>query len=633
MHDAPDCAHAAVDRRSPRRAHRARPDVRDGRGRDPGRPDSHVEERAALAAGGARAEPGPRRPRRSSSTRTSTLTFAAPLRGGRDARPSPASTTSACARATASPSPCATSPSGRSPSGPPRPPARSSCRSTRGGRARARVRAERLGREVVAVRRRRARRAPRRALRGAARPARRHRRASARHDARGAGATVRGRARRRRPPTPRCPTSRIDPEDDATIFYTSGTTGQPKGALGTHRNICTNLMSLAFAQRAQRAAIRAAARRRRAGAGEQNAYLLSVPFFHATGCHSVLVANLAFGGKIVIMYKWDAGRALELIERERITTFGGVPAMVWQVLDHPDFATRDISSVQSIGYGGAPAAPELVRRIEAMFPGRTPSNGYGLTETSSVTTMNSGADYQRKPDSVGVPVAGLRREGRRRRRRRVLGRRGRRAVDQGPERREGLLEQARGDRGRRSPTAGSTRGDVARVDDEGFVYIVDRAKDMVIRGGENVYCVEVEAALFEHPAVIDAAVIGIPHQVLGEEVGAVVQLAPGTAVDRGRAAGARRRAARRVQGAGARSGSATSRCRATPPARSSSATCAPSSWVRVEPGGPRRRCPRRVPTPQRERARRRGARRRRRAALGRTERCGHRRQRRASHSA
>ena len=122
-----------------------------------------------------------------------------------------------------------------------------------------------------------------------------------------------------------------------------------------------------------------------------------MPFFHATGCHSVLVANLFFGGKIVIMHKWDAGRALELIERERITTFGGVPAMVWQVLDHPDFAKRDISSVRSIGYGGAPAAPELVRRIEAMFPGRTPSNGYGLTETSSVTTLNSGSDYLPSP--------------------------------------------------------------------------------------------------------------------------------------------------------------------------------------------------------------------------------------------
>ena len=320
----------------------------------------------------------------------------------------------------------------------------------------------------------------------------------------------------------------LAPEDDATIFYTSGTTGQPKGALGTHRNICTNLLSLAFS--ASRAAMRATDPAIADGAGvrtsDQNAYLLSVPFFHATGCHSILVANLAFGGKIVLMHKWDAGRALELIERERITTFGGVPAMVWQVLDHPDFARRDTSSVRAIGYGGAPAAPELVRRIEALLPGRTPSNGYGLTETSSVTTLNSGDDYLRKPDSVGVPVA---------------------VVDVKVVDPDGTA-LAVGDVGelwikgpnvvtgywnKPEATAASFSdgwlhsGDVARLDDEGFVYIVDRAKDMIIRGGENVYCVEVEAALYEHPAVNDAAVIGIPHQVLGEEVGAVVYALPG----------------------------------------------------------------------------------------------------------
>jgi acyl-CoA synthetase (AMP-forming)/AMP-acid ligase II len=238
------------------------------------------------------------------------------------------------------------------------------------------------------------------------------------------------------------------------------------------------------------------------------------------------VANLAFGGKIVIMYRWDAGRALELIERERITTFGGVPAMVWQVLDHPDFDKRDLSSVKSIGYGGAPAAPELVRRIEAMFPGRTPSNGYGLTETSSVTTMNSGSDYLLKPESVGVPVPVCDVK--------VVDADGE-ALDggdvgelwiKGPNVVKGYFNKPEATEA--SFTDGWLHsGDVARLDDEGFVFIVDRAKDMVIRGGENVYCVEVEAALFEHPAVSDAAVIGIPHTVLGEEVGAVVQLAPG----------------------------------------------------------------------------------------------------------
>jgi long-chain acyl-CoA synthetase len=323
----------------------------------------------------------------------------------------------------------------------------------------------------------------------------------------------------------------LAPDDDATIFYTSGTTGQPKGALGTHRNICTNLLSLAFA--AARAAMRTTDPDGATGAGvrtsDRNAYLLSVPFFHATGCHSILVANLAFGGKIVLMYRWDAGRALELIEREQITTFGGVPAMVWQVLDHPDFARRDTSSVRAIGYGGAPAAPELVRRIEAMFPGRTPSNGYGLTETSSVTTLNSGEDYLRRPDSVGVPVAAVDVK--------VVDPAG----DALPVGDVGELwikgpNVVKGYWNKPEATAATFSdgwlhsGDVARVDGEGFVYIVDRAKDMIIRGGENVYCVEVEAALYEHPAVNDAAVIGIPHPVLGEEVGAVVYALPGSDV-------------------------------------------------------------------------------------------------------
>jgi long-chain acyl-CoA synthetase len=324
----------------------------------------------------------------------------------------------------------------------------------------------------------------------------------------------------------------LEPDDLATIFYTSGTTGRPKGALGTHRNICGNLISLAFA--AARARLRAGPQPEPQPDAEvaaptgQNVSLLSVPFFHATGCHSVLVANLATGGKIVLMYKWDAERALELIERERVTNFGGVPAMVWEVLQSPSFAARDVSSVRSIGYGGAPAPPELVRRIEQLFPGRQPSNGYGLTETSSVTTLNSGLDYQRKPDSVGapVPVVDVR----------VVDSEGDDVAEgevgelwiRGPNVVKGYwglpeeTEKAFGGGWFRS-------GDLARLDDEGFVYIVDRAKDIVIRGGENVYCAEVESVLFEHPDVADAAVLGVPHQVLGEEVATVVVLRPGAA--------------------------------------------------------------------------------------------------------
>jgi long-chain acyl-CoA synthetase len=324
------------------------------------------------------------------------------------------------------------------------------------------------------------------------------------------------------------PVVAVDTDDDATIFYTSGTTGSPKGALGTHRNICTNPVSLLFV--AVRNAVRAGLDP--AGDGSQGATLLSVPLFHATGCHSILLTSALVGGKIVMMHRWDPGRALELIEQERITTFGGVPAMVMQVLDHPDFETRDTSSVKSVGYGGAPAPPDLVRRIGAHFPVSTPSNGYGLTETSSMSTMNQGADYVAKPDSVGPPVPIVD----------VC------VVDPGgapvPDGATGELwvkgpNVIKGYWHKPEATAAAITdgwlhtGDVARLDDEGFVYIVDRAKDMLIRGGENIYCIEIETVLYDHPAVADAAVIGIPHDVLGEEVGAVIQRRAG--IDAGEA--------------------------------------------------------------------------------------------------
>jgi len=324
----------------------------------------------------------------------------------------------------------------------------------------------------------------------------------------------------------------IDPDDDATIFYTSGTTGRPKGAVGTHRNSVSNLMNLFF--------VSSAGTRRRTGeiadvsSGAQNANLLSVPLFHATGCHAVLVSNTAAGGKLVMMHHFDPERALELIERERITIFGGVPAMVMQVIDSPSFASRDTSSVRSISYGGAPCPPDLVRRIKEHFPGGAPGNGYGLTETSAMTTMNTGDDYVRKPDSVGPPapvcdVAVVPEE--------YPGQEPPAHQPADPVRTGELWIKGpnvvRGYWNRPEDTALTfTRGwlhtgDVARIDEEGFVHIVDRAKDMIIRGGENVYCVEVEDALFEHPAVADCAVIGVPHPVLGEEVGAVVVLRPG----------------------------------------------------------------------------------------------------------
>jgi long-chain acyl-CoA synthetase len=255
----------------------------------------------------------------------------------------------------------------------------------------------------------------------------------------------------------------------------------------------------------------------------QSVILVSVPLFHVTGSHSMLAYGTHTGAKLVTMYKWNAERALELIERERITQFGGVPAMVWQVLESPDFGKRDTSSVLAVGYGGAPAAPELVRRIKQAYPDSSPSNGYGLTETSAIATSNAGLDYERKPGSVGLPmpICDVK----------VVD-------DQGREQPPGGVGELwiRGPnvvKGYWNKPEASAKsfgggwlhtGDVVTRDEEGFVHILDRAKDMLIRGGENIYCVEVENVLYAHPEVTDAAVIGLPHRTLGEEVGAVVQV-------------------------------------------------------------------------------------------------------------
>jgi long-chain acyl-CoA synthetase len=328
----------------------------------------------------------------------------------------------------------------------------------------------------------------------------------------------------------------IDPEDDATIFYTSGTTGRPKGAVGTHRNMATNLMSLFFIN--TRGGMRfGSSPLEQTAERAQPAYLLSVPLFHATGCHSVMVANLAAGGKIVMMHHFEPDRALELIEREKIGTFGGVPAMVMQVLDSPNFSKFDTSSVRGVSYGGAPAPPDLVRRIREAWPIGQPSNGYGLTETSSVTSMNSGGDYVAKPESVGPPVpvcdVAIVPED-------FAGEEPDATLPRGPDVRGELWIKGpnvvRGYWNRPDETAKTFSrgwlhsGDVARLDEDNFIYIVDRAKDMIIRGGENVYSVQVEAVLFEHPAVADCAVIGVPDPTLGEEVGTVIVLRTGAKV-------------------------------------------------------------------------------------------------------
>ena len=323
----------------------------------------------------------------------------------------------------------------------------------------------------------------------------------------------------------------LDPEDDATLFYTSGTTGRPKGALGTHRNICINLVSLGFG--GARALLRQGQPLPTPDPNApQRASLLSVPFFHVTGCHSTLLPASRAGSKLVLMYRWDAGEALKLIERERINGIGGVPTMMWQLIQHPDFRSTDLSSVESIGYGGAAAAPELVERLKTEFPQIAgPGQGYGMTETSSIVTSNGGIDYVNKPKSCGpaVPICDIRVVDDRGRD--VAAGSGRRVVGERPEHHQGISRTGPEATAESITDGYMHTGDLVTVDEDGFITIVDRAKDMLIRGGENIYCVEVEAALYTHPDVFEAAVVAVPHKELGEEVGAVVRLKPGATVD------------------------------------------------------------------------------------------------------
>jgi long-chain acyl-CoA synthetase len=319
----------------------------------------------------------------------------------------------------------------------------------------------------------------------------------------------------------------LEPEDNATLFYTSGTLGKPKGALGTHRNITTNPYSLAYIA----ALVELYSGRIPAILSGNNTHLTSlvtVPLFHVTGCHSMLMSATLAGNTLVAMYKWNPETALELIERERINIFGGVPGMVWQLLESAAFAERDTSSLRQINYGGAPAAPQLIRRIRELFPHISPRNGYGMTETSSLFSASGGELYIDKPDSVGPLVA-------------ICD--ARIVDDAGCDLPAGCVGElwARGPNvvqgywNRPQETAltfagGWLRtGDLARLDTDGCLYIVDRARDMLIRGGENVYCVEVEDALYSHAAVMDAAVVGLEDRILGEQVAAVVQIKAGAA--------------------------------------------------------------------------------------------------------
>ncbi len=294
--------------------------------------------------------------------------------------------------------------------------------------------------------------------------------------------------------------------DPAAIFYTSGTTGFPKGAVTTHANFLSNCESC----------------RRAAGLEGALTTLVSVPLFHVTGCNSQLLTACYMGGTTAIMPQFEVNAFLEAIEEERIDVLTSVPAIYWLAINSPRFADTDVSSVQYVSYGGAPIAPELVHRIMRAFPEARVGNGFGLTETSSLTTYLPHEYAAGHADSVGfpVPVCDLRLDD-------LFGQKNYgELLIRGPNVVAGYWNKP-------EATAETFQdgwlrtGDIARIDEDGLVHIVDRAKDMINRGGENVYCVEVENALAGAPGVFEAAVVGVPDPVMGEKVGAVLVPMPG----------------------------------------------------------------------------------------------------------
>jgi acyl-CoA synthetase (AMP-forming)/AMP-acid ligase II len=302
-------------------------------------------------------------------------------------------------------------------------------------------------------------------------------------------------------------------DDLGAIFYTSGTTGFPKGAMTTHGNFLTNIENV----------IRVRGLR---DGMEPIRNLVSVPLFHVTGCNSQMLPTLADAGATVVMPVFEVERFMRAIVEEDIRVVTSVPAIFWYALSRPDAASYDFSKVEHATYGGAPIAPSLVARIKAGFPNARVGNGFGLTETSSVSTFLPHEWADTHADSVGfaVPTVDLD------------------VLDADPRTGAGELlirgaNVVAGYWNKPDATAATFvdgwlhTGDVARVSPEGFVYIVDRAKDMINRGGENVYCVEVENALAAAPGVFEAAVVGVPDEMMGEKVGAVLVPTPGHQLD------------------------------------------------------------------------------------------------------
>lgn len=320
---------------------------------------------------------------------------------------------------------------------------------------------------------------------------------------------------------PTKPDITLQPDSPAMIMYTSGTTGKPKGAFSSHESICQAIYNFEFAGSAFAMSSMDVISTMLEKGYPQSA-LLSVPLFHVSGCYSVFLLSLRAGRKIVMMYKWSSDKALELIEKERITSVSAVPSMVLDLLENPKFESTDTDSLFSIGGGGAAQPAKLSQIIKEKCPDSFPGTGYGMTETNAAGFAATGTIYHYRPNSVGpaTPIVECK------------------ICDE-----EGntLPANQRGEIYLKTPSVIKgywnkpeankesfvdgwfITGDIGYLDEEGFLYIVDRSKDMVIRGGENIYSAEVEQAIHEHPDVQEVAVLGLPHEQLGEELAAVIR--------------------------------------------------------------------------------------------------------------
>ena len=317
----------------------------------------------------------------------------------------------------------------------------------------------------------------------------------------------------------------ITTDMDAIILFTSGTTGFPKGAVSTHQAVANSMMAFSARASANGKRVEGLAQEKK-DSPFPNVGILAVPLFHVTGM-AVMLSNFAYQFKMVIMFKWDPERALQLIEKHHITTFTGVPTQSWDLVQHPNFSKYDTSSLNVVGGGGAPAPAKLVEQVDGAFKSGRPNLSYGMTETNAYGPGNVGSEYTSHPNSTGrIPIPGMELEIRDEDANPVPRNTSGEIWMKGPMLIRGYWN--RPDANKETIVDGWLRtGDLGRIDDEGFIFIEDRAKDMIIRGGDNVYGAEVETGIYEIPEVYEAAVFGIKHERLGEEVACVIMVKPG----------------------------------------------------------------------------------------------------------